>query len=305
MSTFRQQIRLIKQYVNIQNKDHGVSKLFLFIAPLKILIQLPINAMFRLRLKFYKQRHQITKPIIHYYTVTWNEEKILPFMLDHYKSFVDQFFVYDNYSTDSSTEVLLKHKNVKILKFDTGNSFNDLVHIKIKNRCWKKSRGKADYVIVCDADEFLFHPNMEEFLLQSQKEKISFFNPIGYDMYSDSFPEHQREVLITTQVRNGVPDRNYNKSIIFDPHRIVEINYTAGAHFCYPWGIVRTKEDNQLLLLHYKNLGVDYVLNRCNMYRHRLSDANMERSYGAQYLQEDQKITQEIESKINESKPVI
>jgi hypothetical protein len=124
-------------------------------------------------------------------------------------------------------------------------------------------------------------------------------------MYSNYFPEYQSEKLIVDSIKNGVFDKDSCKSILFDPHRIVEINFTDGAHFCYPWGIVRTKEDNELFLLHYKNLGVEYVLNRCNMYRNRLSQINIEKNYGAQYLQEDEQITKEIYENLNKADKII
>ena len=261
--------------------------------------------LFLLKLMVYKYKHKISRPIIHYYAVCWNEEKILPFMLDYYGQFVDNFYIYDNFSTDNSNKVLSKRSNVEVIQFRTDNTFNDIIHTDIKNNCWKKSRGKADYVIVCDIDEFLYHPQLNDFLKKSIKERISFFTPIGYNMYSNYFPEYQSKKTIVDIIKNGVFDKLFSKSILFDPHRIVEINYTAGAHFCYPWGVVRTKEDNKLFLLHYKNLGVEYILKRFNMYRNRLSQINIEKNYGVQYLQEDEEIAKEIEFKIQNSKRVI
>jgi hypothetical protein len=230
---------------------------------------------------------------------------MLPFMLDYYDQFVDKIYIYDNYSTDNSKKILAEQSKVKVIKFETSNSFDDLTHNDIKNNCWKKSRGKADYVIVCDVDEFLYHPQLNNFLIQSFKERISFFTPLGYNMYSPYFPEYQSEKLIIDNVKSGIFDIDFSKSIIFDPHRIVEINYTAGAHFCCPWGIVRTKEDEKLKLLHYKNLGVEYVLSRYNLYRKRLSESNIENEYGTHYLHEDEIITTGINNKIQNSKPII
>jgi len=225
-------------------------------------------------------------------------------MLDYYEQFVDKFFIYDNYSTDSSETILKYRNNTEIVKFKM-DKINESTYLDIKNNCWKKSRGKADYVIVCDVDEFLFHPCLGEYLLKSKQEKITFFMPVGYNMYSKEFPAYDAKRPITECVRNGVKDMNFNKSIIFDPCAIVEINYTAGAHYCYPWGLVKSNDNDELLLLHYKHLGVEYVLNRFRMYKNRLSDENVERSYGLQYLQDEQKITLEIESKIKASNPVI
>jgi hypothetical protein len=261
--------------------------------------------LFLLKLVVYKHKHRISRPIIHYYALCWNEEKILPFMLDYNGQFIDKIYIYDNYSTDNSTKILSKRSNVEVIQFQTDNTFNDIIHTDIKNNCWKKSRGRADYVIVCDVDEFLYHPQLTEFLRKSLKERITFFTPTGYNMYSNNFPEYQSKKSIVEMVKNGVLDKLFSKSILFDPHRIVEINYTAGAHFCYPWGIVKTKEDNKLFLLHYKNLGVAYVLKRSNMYKNRLSQINIEKNFGVQYLQEDEEIAKEIESNLQHSKRVI
>lgn len=305
MNSLRKQLYFVKKYVDILNKDFGVSKLRYFSSAVHILLQLFVSGLYRFQLKRYKKKHNIAKPIIHYYAVCWNEEKILPFVLDYYDQIVDRFIIYDNFSTDNTINILNKNKKVELIQFESGNSFDDLVHIKIKNNYWKKSRGKADYVIVCDVDEFLFHPCLGEYLLKSKQEKITFFTPVGYNMYSKEFPVYDAKRPITEFVKNGVKDMNFNKSIIFDPCAIVEINYTAGAHYCYPWGLVKSNDNDELLLLHYKHLGVEYVLNRFRMYKNRLSDENVERSYGLQYLQDEQKITLEIESKIKASKPVI
>ena len=42
------------------------------------------------------------------YIVTWNEEKILPFVLDHYAEFCDRIVLLDNWSDDSSYEIIAK-----------------------------------------------------------------------------------------------------------------------------------------------------------------------------------------------------
>jgi hypothetical protein len=258
-----------------------------------------------LKLKVYKHKHGISRPIIHLHTLCWNEEKIIPFFLQHYNEFVDNYYIYDNYSDDATDTLLAAQPNITVRKYDTEGTLNDLAYIQIKNNCWKKSRGKADYVIVCDVDEFLYHPQLTDLLKKSLRERITFFTPTGYNMFSDHFPEYEPNKSIVDIVKNGVLDKDFSKSILFDPHRIVEINYTAGAHFCYPWGIVKTKEDNKLFLLHYKNLGVAYVLKRSNMYKNRLSQINIEKKFGVQYLKEDEEIAKEIESNLQHSKRVI
>lgn len=309
METLSTHFYYIRKYINILNEEKTTSRFQKFfqilLGIMHIAYWLPINWFLYIKLKIYKRLNKINQPIIHLYALCWNEEKILPFVLDYYSQFVDKIFIYDNYSTDSSNAILNQNERVKVINFKSDHSINDFIYIDIKNSCWKQSRGKADYVIVCDTDELLYHPDMKTFLENSMNQKLSFFKPIGYNMYSEEFPIYNSSQLITDQIKTGVYDSNYCKSIMFDPHRIVEINYTVGAHFCYPWGIVRQDNNTDLLLLHYKNLSVDYVLNRIKTYRSRISEINIEKKYGAHYLNEDEKITAEIKLGITESKRII
>ena len=121
------QFYFIRKYINILYKRNKLIKLFhIILSILHILLQLPINALFLIKLKFYRYTNKIDKPIIHYYAVCWNEEKILPFMLDYYDQFVDQFYIYDNYSTDNTKKILSERSKVEVIEFGTNNSFNDL-----------------------------------------------------------------------------------------------------------------------------------------------------------------------------------
>lgn len=278
----RQSIKRKKLILKHGNKLSKLSQLIINL--LYISYSLVINFFYYLKLLFHKRWNKIEKPIIHYYAICWNEELILPFVYDYYNKFVDHFIIYDNYSTDGSCQLLAGYSNVEIIKFDTGNKFDDVTHIKIKNKCWKKSRGKADYVIVCDVDEFIYHPNFDEFISKSLKNKISFFKPLGYNMYSDFFPEYKEGINIVKLITKGVFDRKYCKSIIFDPHQIVDINYAEGAHLCAPWGIIKSTVDTKLKLLHYKNIGLKYILSKKEMYKARLSETNIENKFGVENL---------------------
>ncbi|MDR3653781.1 MAG: glycosyltransferase family 2 protein [Paludibacter sp.] len=247
-----------------------------------------------------KRIQGIDHPVVHVYAVCWNEEKIIPFFLSHYNEFVDHYYIYDNYSDDKSDELLSKQSNISVIKYDTGGTFNDIVHQQIKNTAWKQSRGKADWVIVIDMDELIYHPNLIGFLNSSVD---TVFNPSGFNMVTDKFP--QSKLKITEQIQTGIPDEKYTKMILFNPHRIVDINYMPGAHEAYPEGIIRITKINELKLLHYKNLGVDYVLNRIEIYRNRLSETNRKMKYGIEYEKEYQKIIEEFNTSLNLCKRVI
>lgn len=148
---------------NLLNKHHIVLKKR---HNIHIIIGLLTNKILLLRLTIYKWLHGIHKPIVHYYAVCWNEERMLPFMFDHYEHFVTRFTIYDNEADDDSEAILRSRNNVNIIKFHT-DGFDDNVHNDIKNSCWEKNRGRADYVIVCDVDEMLYHKDMQQILART------------------------------------------------------------------------------------------------------------------------------------------
>ena len=257
-----------------------------------------------LKLKLHKMFRKIRRPIVHYYAVCWNEEKILPFMFDYYGCFVDQFTIYDNCSSDRSSEIILSHKNAQVITFTT-EGFNDNIHINIKNNCWKRSRGKADYVIVCDIDEFIFHKDIKEALAQLEENGYSIVKPFGYNMYSRDYPAYIPNQLLTDLVKQGVRVPMFDKCILFDPHALVEINYKPGAHECHPWGRVKKYRNEDFKLLHYKNIGLVQLLERNQSYVMRLSKENIENNYGIEYLKKEQFIIQEFDENEQKAEEII
>lgn len=271
----------------------------------KILLTLAWNRLMLLKLKLKKRLLGIHRPIVHYYAVCWNEEKMLPFMFDYYERFVDQFTIYDNYSDDGSETIIKSHKNARLFKFKS-DGFNDSIHQNIKNDCWKRSRGKADFVIVCDMDEFLYHPEMTEFLNDAISKGYTLFHTEGYDMYSEKYPDYDEGVLLTEKVRRGIRHEYFDKPIVFDPNRIVEIRYEVGAHKAYPIGVVRKNNSSDTLkLLHYKNIGLKRLVERNRLYAARLSDENLQKEYGHEYLKEEQRFVDEFLDNEQKSTQVI
>ena len=254
---------------------------------LSILIQLVVNWLSLLRLRVHKCLFGIKLPIVHYYALCWNEERILPFVLDYYGRFVDHITVYDNHSTDRSREVISSYPNTQIVEFGK-DEFDDETHNNIKNNCWKKSRGKADFVVVCDMDEFIYSPDIKASLEQLKAQKITIVKPEGYDMYSEEYPSYSKGQLITDTINRGIRSKWFDKCILFDPHSVVEINYKPGAHECHPVGLINQSATTGLKLLHYKNIGMAQTLQRIRSYSQRLSKENIKKDLGTHYLEDEQ-----------------
>src|ERR1700674_4922379 len=102
---------------------------------------------------------------IHLYAQCWNDCWTLPFFFRHYDSWVDRYFFYDDNSTDGTLAILRAHDRVQVSRFK--RSFPDsfvLSEQMFSNQCWKQSRDVADWVIVTDVDEHLYHPQGAEYL---------------------------------------------------------------------------------------------------------------------------------------------
>lgn len=270
----------------------------------KVIFGLLYNALLYVKWRIYKWVHGIYHPIVHYYAVCWNEERMLPFMFQHYDSFVDKFFIYDNESTDSSQQLITSHPNATVIPFQT-DGFNDEIQNNIKNECWKASRGKADYVIVCDIDEFLYTPETNTFFCQLRTKNISMPLSRGFDMCSSEFPKFTASSRLIEKVKTGIYNQDYSKCILFNPYKVVDINYEPGAHFCHPYGLILSTTQPQYYVLHYKNLGFDYVLDRARQYRKRMSEENIAKGYAWEYLVKENAIKNRIYNKLLNAQIII
>jgi hypothetical protein len=219
---------------------------------------------------------------IHVYIIAWNEEKILPFTLDHYSQFAKKIFVFDNMSTDSSDDIYKKYPKVEVKKWQTPEKkYNDVFLADLKSNIYKKSRkDNVDWVIVCDCDELLYHENLLEKLEEYKKNGITMPKIDGHDMCSEIFPEYDGE-LITNKIKTG--SHTYEpmcKNIIFNP--ILEVRYMPGAHNNLTPNAIFS-ETAELKLLHYKFLGKEYTSKRYQNLSEQLSDFNLQSGFSSHW----------------------
>jgi len=197
------------------------------------------------------------------FTVCYNEEKLLPYFLKHYLQY-GSVTIFDNQSTDRSRDIA-REAGAIIFEFDSGNQFREDILTHIRNSCWKES--KADWVIVTDVDELLYHNNLVWALSKSMGTVLL---PRMFNMYSESFPTTKGQIY--EEVNMGVEFRS--KLCIFRPDSITEMNYDAGCHFARPEGnfILNVKTD--IINLHFKNLSTEYAINRNKELCARQSEEN-------------------------------
>lgn len=221
------------------------------------------------------------KQRVHLFTLCWNDARMLPFFFRHYDPVVDHYFIYDNGSSDQSLEILRKHGRVTVQHFDVaGDSFVDEER-RLSDTVWKQSRGAADWVIVLDIDEHAYHPQLAEYLVRCARSGVTALRGIGYEMICDRFPE--ADATLVDCVTVGVRSAGHDKFCIFNPDAVTESFFGHGRHTAEPEGAVKWPHHPELLLLHYKELGVEYVIRRSAELRQGLRAGDMAEEWGIQY----------------------
>ncbi len=190
---------------------------------------------------------------------SYNEAEILPFTLRHYATFCSRIVIHDNYSTDNSRE-LAKDAGAEVVDWGIRGVIDEAQLCAVKNGAWKGT--EADWVIVGDADEFIYFPGGAfDTLSAYEANQETVIKPQGFEMFSDEYPKGDRQIY--DYVFMGAPDIQwYSKPALFSPKRVKEIAYGYGAHSCT--GLLKNGKtftnptiftDPPTYFLHYKHIG--------------------------------------------------
>jgi glycosyltransferase involved in cell wall biosynthesis len=217
------------------------------------------------------------------YTMTWNDKTLLPHFLRHYASWVDRIVVFDDYSDDGTRDLLQTCQKVEMRNLpDKGDSFV-LTALNIWNHAWKESRGRADWVIVTNVDEFFVHRHGESTFLESLRATAhTIVHPLGFEMYGAAFPDSGAELV--RQVPHGVALRQNDKMQIFNPNAISEMNYSPGRHVANPMGEINIAREDSGALLHYKLVDLEnYTIPRQHALGARMLSRDRANHFGFHY----------------------
>jgi len=254
--------------------------------------------------------------IIYTYIFCWNEEKILPFTLDHYSQFSDRIFLLDNYSTDKSLKIASKYNKVTVIPIsceEDDDTYDEYKSVKLRSTIYKDetygfhATNKADWAILVDADEFVYHPNIIKILKNYKEQGVAIPRLAGYDMISNKFPSHKKGILLTDIVKRGNASITQCKPVMIDPNK-VEVKFSVGAHFhSQVTGAALPSILADIKLLHYKNLSKEYVIARYKQLAPRSSCTNKANKFGEHwYSKRSHKGIQEgFENSYKKSKNVI
>lgn len=229
---------------------------------------------------------------IHAYILCYNEEDIIFHTLSHYSSFCSRIFLLDNYSTDRSVDIANTFEKVIVLPWWSGNEFDDHANIAIKQSYYKKySRPdsplcieSADWVITCDMDELIYHPQLLSILVSYKRQSATVANIIGFNMISKKSLSGIGSLV--NSVTMGVQAKVFNKPILFAAG--FDMIFSMG---CHPSGKgyrkmfqqpLYKKGGERIALLHYKYIG-ERSIARAKSSVLRLSQKNIDNGLGQHY----------------------
>ena len=189
------------------------------------------------------------------YSNMYNEETILPYWLRHYETIADRIFVWDDYSTDDTKEILKKHPKVTLLDIGKKNSEAGYWARELFPQYEKYSIGSADWVVLADADEFVYAPNLQEILEKEKEKGTHVIRCTGYAMVSKGLPTTDGQIY--EEIKNGLVHGLESKWAI---HATVPgVRYARGKHgpVHNQRRFVRNRNAG-IKLLHYRYLGEAY-----------------------------------------------
>ena len=192
------------------------------------------------------------------YTFCYNEEKILPYVIEYWKQYAAKVIVYDNGSTDNSLKILSQYSWIEVREFDTENTFDPEKISQYKSFCYADAIGKADYVMVCDIDEVLLPTeNLLPELVLAKKDNIQLFQTKYYEIINNELNPKYDSLIHTAEGYYAYPNVNIHKAIVFDPR--IKI---AFGHNSLTYSTNRNYITKSIITLHLKMISSNILVSR-------------------------------------------
>ena len=207
--------------------------------------------------------------IVHVYSITKNDEYFLPYFLRHYTTFADRIFLFDDRSQDKTVEIAKANDKVSVCSVNWPEGgwtdYNDsLLWLDAYKRY---SRDIADWVIIVDSDEIVYHANILDVLTKHKDHGEKLLKTRGFAMFSEELPTTEGQIY--EQCNTGIRVKEFDKPIIFNPS--IDVFFRPGRHYVYyerynpgEWWIPR--KHCGIKLLHYKYLSKEFCVRRTYNY---------------------------------------
>jgi hypothetical protein len=215
-----------------------------------------------------------------------DEEEIFIYAARYYTSFCSKVVLHDLGSSDGTMDIAAQF-GIEVRQWDSGGKVDDRVNMRVKNECWAGT--DSDWVIVADADEFIYFPHGAlKSLTSYSQQQIPIVKTRGWEMTSPTMPTTPGHIF--EQIKYGArDDKWYGKPVLFTPKLVKLVNFSPGAHQVQ--GVLidgLTLIGNPIefpqpetYLLHFHQIGsVDRVGAKYDRTRAKMCDANVKMGWG-------------------------
>jgi hypothetical protein len=153
----------------------------------------------------------------------------------------------------------------------------------------------AQAQFVCDADEFVYHPDIVSVLKNS---KATVIHPTFHNMFSDVFPTTDGQIY--DEVTMGTPDGDFwlSKMNLFKPKEITAMKWAMGCHYAYPEGNVIIDDKSGIKTLHMNFLSRQYLINRYKRNSQRHSEKDRINGWGVQSFWSEEQINKYFDEQL-------
>lgn len=198
---------------------------------------------------------------LHVHCFAWHDADRLAAFLRHHEPWAERIFVWNLEGHPSGIDDRMADPNITLRSHRAaGNSLIDHQR-QLFDSVWKASRGRADWVLLLNADEHLYHPDLPAHLARCAAEGVTALSAIGYEMISDRSPtELNPEVWWGRQITQGVRSPGLDRLLLFAPSAITETHFSPGLHHAWPEGHVVWPRDCEMQLLRFQMLGESHYL---------------------------------------------
>ena len=123
--------------------------------------------------------------------------------------------------------------------------------------------------------------------------------PSWYDFISEEIPIYTKGKLLH-EISNKA-NKGCGKVVLFNPNKIVDINYTVGSHTCNPNGDIKYYNDGIYVLHINKHLSFEYLLKKYKELNNRQSDTNKRNHWCIHYAFSEQKLKQYYDNDLSKA----
>ena len=212
------------------------------------------------------------------FTLAYQEATLIPYWVKHYRAFCERVLVYVDDASDDGTASLAAEAGAEVRFHQTGG-LDDIAFVRFAEEHYKEARGRADWVVWVDADEFLYHPSIKERLSTLKGQGVTLPQVQGYQMVGEAPPSGPRPLV--EQITKGLPAREYSKVCVFAP--ALEVAWEVGKHTANVAGaVVSGGGDDPLKLLHYRYLGHEWLTARNARNYARMPEGNRANKHGVE-----------------------